>query len=82
MYWLYKAEEKRREHEEQLMYEVARFEGVLVVNPKLLDRLTEVLPFPWEKGLKSLQFIPKKQTVAEMKEIIIKWAGASKKKKK
>ncbi len=62
------------------MYEVARFEGVLVVNPKLLDRLTEVLPFPWEKDPGSLP--PKKQTVAEMKQILVSIAGAYKKKKK
>ena len=62
------------------MYEVARFEGILVVNPTLLHRLTEVLPFPWEKELKNLPM--KKQTVAEMKGILTQWAGAYKKKKK
>ena len=50
----------------QTQYEVARFQGILVKNPKLLTRLREVLPFFWEKDLK-----PKKQSVGDMKKMIM-----------
>jgi len=56
--------------QDQVGYETARFLGILIRNPKLLNRLSEVLPFAWEKGKKVVQ-----QTVGQMKAALQAIAG-------
>jgi len=72
LYWAYKVWREKEDQEYEQRYEVARFLGILIKNPKLLPRLREVLPFFWEKDGGA----PKKQSVADMKKAIMAIAGA------
>lgn len=71
LYWAYKIYWEGKEQDQQRNYEVSRFLGILIKNPKLLSRLAEVLPFTWEKGKKAV-----KQTVGEMKQAVLAIARA------
>jgi len=70
LYWAYKTWRETEETSHHGQYEVARFMGILVRNPKLLTRLREVLPFVWEKGKKA------RQTVSQMKQALMSIANA------
>ena len=70
MYWSYKVWREEEDNQYQVRYEVARFLGILIKNPKLLPRLREVLPFFWEKSTKKL-----KQSVSDMKNAVKTIAG-------
>lgn len=70
LYWAYKTWKEGEDDKYHEKYEVARFLGILIKNPKLLPRLREILPFFWEKGA------PKKQSLEDMKRAIKVIAGA------
>ncbi len=70
LYWAYKVLREREDEQYQGQYEVARFLGILIKNPKLLPRLREVLPFFWEIGKKAIR-----QSVSDMKKAVIALAG-------
>lgn len=70
LYWAYKSLREDRDNIYHERYEVARFLGILIKKPALLNRLTEILPFHWEKGRKAV-----KQSVANMKKAIMAIAG-------
>lgn len=66
LYWAYKTWREGDERQSQEQYEIARFLGILIKNPKLLNRLTEVIPFSWEKGRRVV-----KQSVKDMKKALL-----------
>jgi len=73
-------EEQRVKHEMQVAYEVERLGCVMVINSQLKRKdqykdVQDLIRFTWEGAE------PKKQSVSEMKEILLGIASSSKKRK-
>ncbi len=83
LFWTYKVWRDDGDALYQDRYEVARFLGIMIKNPKLLPRLRSVLPFVWErlKG-ENKPTVSKKQTVAEQKAVMMGIVAACEPRKK